>query len=104
MATIMVLFFFGGWLPPLQILSFISGNLWFSLKIVIFCFLFILVRASFPRYRYDQLMDIGWKIFLPLSLSYLVFVTGVLITFDSVPQVLEIQPEYYTESVFSYTN
>lgn len=104
MATIMVLFFFGGWLPPLQILSFISGNLWFSLKIVIFCFLFILVRASFPRYRYDQLMDIGWKIFLPLSLSYLVFVTGVLITFDSIPQVLEIQPEYYTESVFNYKN
>lgn len=104
MATIMVLFFFGGWLPPLQILSFISGNLWFSLKIVIFCFLFILVRASFPRYRYDQLMDIGWKIFLPLSLSYLVFVTGVLITFDSIPQVLEIQPEPYTESVFTYIN
>jgi NADH-quinone oxidoreductase subunit H len=104
MATIIVLFFFGGWLPPLQILSFISGNLWFSLKIVIFCFLFILVRASFPRYRYDQLMDIGWKIFLPLSLSYLVFVTGILITFDSVPQVLEIQPESYTESVFSYKN
>ena len=89
-------------ITTLQILSFISGNLWFSLKIVIFCFLFILVRASFPRYRYDQLMDIGWKIFLPLSLSYLVFVTGVLITFDSVPQVLEIQPESYTESVFSY--
>jgi NADH-quinone oxidoreductase subunit H len=103
MATIMVLFFFGGWLPPLEILNFISGNLWFSLKIVIFCFLFILVRASFPRYRYDQLMDIGWKIFLPLSLSYLVFVTGVLITFDSIPQVLEIQPEHYTESVFYYT-
>lgn len=104
MATIIVLFFFGGWLPPLQILSFIPGNFWFSLKIVIFCFLFILVRASFPRYRYDQLMDIGWKIFLPLSLSYLVFVTGILITFDGMPQVLEIEPERYTESVFYYTN
>ena len=104
MATIIVLFFFGGWLPPLEILNFISGNLWFSLKIVIFCFLFILVRASFPRYRYDQLMDIGWKIFLPLSLSYLVFVTGILITFDGMPQVLEIEPERYTESVFYYTN
>lgn len=104
MATIMVLLFFGGWLPPLEILSFISGNFWFSLKIVIFCFLFILVRAAFPRYRYDQLMDIGWKIFLPLSLSYLVFVTGILITFDSVPQVLEIRPTSYTESIFSYPN
>lgn len=104
MATIMVLLFFGGWLPPLQILGFISGNFWFSLKIVIFCFLFILVRAAFPRYRYDQLMDIGWKIFLPLSLSYLVFVTGILITFDSVPQVLEIRPTAYTESIFSSSN
>jgi NADH-quinone oxidoreductase subunit H len=104
MATIMVLLFFGGWLPPLQILSFISGNLWFSLKIVVFCFLFILVRAAFPRYRYDQLMDIGWKIFLPLSLSYLVFVTGILITFDSVPQVLEIRPTSYTESIFYSPN
>ena len=104
MATIIVLFFFGGWLPPLQSLSFLSGNFWFSLKIVIFCFFFILVRASFPRYRYDQLMDIGWKIFLPLSLSYLVFVTGILITYDGLPQVLEIEPERYTESVFYYTN
>ena len=104
MATIIVLFFFGGWLPPLQSLGFISGYFWFSLKIVVFCFLFILVRASFPRYRYDQLMDIGWKIFLPLSLSYLVFVTGILIAFDGIPQVLEIEPERYTESVFSYTS
>ena len=104
MATIIVLLFFGGWLPPLQTLSFISGNIWFSLKIVIFCFFFILVRAAFPRYRYDQLMNIGWKIFLPLSLSYLVFVTGFLVTFDSVPQVLEIRPTYYTESVFYSPN
>lgn len=104
MATIIVLLFFGGWLPPFAFLGFISGNLWFSLKIVVFCFLFILVRAAFPRYRYDQLMDIGWKIFLPLSLSYLVFVTGILITFDSVPQVLEIRPSVYTESVFSTSN
>jgi NADH-quinone oxidoreductase subunit H len=104
MATIMVLFFLGGWLPPFAFLSFLSGNFWFSLKIVFFCFFFILVRASFPRYRYDQLMDLGWKVFLPLSLSYLVFVTGILITFDSLPQVLEIQPVPYTESVFYPTN
>ena len=104
MATIIVLLFFGGWLPPFAQLSLISGNFWFSFKIVIFCFLFILVRAAFPRYRYDQLMDLGWKIFLPLSLSYLVFVTGILVTFDSVPQVLEIRPAYYTESVFFSPN
>jgi len=100
MATVIVLFFFGGWLAPLKILSFIPNSIFFSLKIVIFCYLFILVRAAFPRYRYDQLMDIGWKTFLPLSLSYLIFVSGVLVTFDSVPQVLEIEPKLYTEALF----
>jgi NADH-quinone oxidoreductase subunit H len=103
MATVIVLLFFGGWLPPVQILDILPGNFWFSLKIVIFCFLFILVRAAFPRYRYDQLMDIGWKTFLPLSLSYLVFVTGVLVAFDSVPQVLEIYNPNYTEQLFFNT-
>jgi len=100
MATVIVLFFFGGWLPPLKILNFIPGSVFFSLKIVLFCYLFILVRAAFPRYRYDQLMDIGWKTFLPLSLSYLIFVTGILVTFDSVPQVLEVEPKFYTEAFF----
>jgi NADH-quinone oxidoreductase subunit H len=104
MATVIVLLFFGGWLPPMEFLSVIPGNFWFSLKIVIFCFLFILVRAAFPRYRYDQLMDIGWKTFLPLSLSYLVFITGILVTFDSVPQVLEIQNQPYTEHLFFRSN
>jgi NADH-quinone oxidoreductase subunit H len=104
MATIIVLFFFGGWLVPISLLNFIPGSLFFSLKIVIFCYLFILVRAAFPRYRYDQLMDIGWKTFLPLSLSYLVFITGVLIAFNSVPQVLEIEPRIYTESFFFHSN
>lgn len=103
MATVVVLFFFGGWLAPLNVLSFIPNSVFFSFKIVIFCYLFILVRAAFPRYRYDQLMDIGWKTFLPLSLSYLVFVTGVLVTFDSAPQVLEIEPRCYTEAFFFST-
>jgi NADH-quinone oxidoreductase subunit H len=100
MATIIVLLFFGGWLSPFGVLSFIPGSIFFSLKIVFFCYLFILVRAAFPRYRYDQLMDIGWKTFLPLSLSYLIFVTGILVTFDSIPQVLEIEPKLYTERFF----
>ena len=103
MATVIVLFFFGGWLAPLSILSFIPNSIFFSLKIVIFCYLFILVRAAFPRYRYDQLMDIGWKTFLPLSLSYLIFISGILVTFDSVPQVLEIEPKLYTEALFFST-
>lgn len=100
MATLIVLLFFGGWLAPLGILKFIPGSLFFSFKIVLFCYLFILVRAAFPRYRYDQLMDIGWKTFLPLSLSYLIFVAGVLVAFDGTPQVLEIQPKLYIEHFF----
>ena len=100
MATVIVLFFFGGWLTPLGMLNFIPGSIFFSLKIVFFCYLFILVRAAFPRYRYDQLMNLGWKIFLPLSLSYLVFITGILVAFDGTPQVLEIEPQIYTETFF----
>jgi NADH-quinone oxidoreductase subunit H len=79
MATIL---FLGGWLPPIDSLSFIPGVIWFLLKIFILLFCFIWVRASLPRYRYDQLMRLGWKIFLPLSLlsviltsSYIVFLS-----------------------------
>jgi NADH-quinone oxidoreductase subunit H len=100
MATVIVLFFFGGWLAPTSFLNFIPASIFFSLKIVFFCYLFILVRAAFPRYRYDQLMDLGWKTFLPLSLGYLLFITGVLVVFDGAPQVLEIEPRAYTETFF----
>jgi NADH-quinone oxidoreductase subunit H len=100
MATLIVIFFFGGWASPFTILNIFPANLFFSLKIVLFCYLFILVRATFPRYRYDQLMDIGWKIFLPLSLSYLLFVTCVLVTFNSLPQVLEVEVPFYAETHF----
>ena len=65
MSTIMVLLFFGCWLPIFDTLNYISGSFYFSLKIVFICFLFILVRAALPRYRYDQLMDLGWKTYLP---------------------------------------
>lgn len=96
MATIIVLLFFGGWLPMLPLVGFIPG-FWFSLKVIIFCFLYILVRAALPRYRYDQLMDIGWKLFLPLSLGYLVLIVGLLLSCDALPQVLEIIPCEYKE-------
>lgn len=79
MATIL---FLGGWLPPIDSLAFIPGVIWFLLKIFILLFCFIWVRASLPRYRYDQLMRLGWKVFLPLSLlsviltsSYIVFLS-----------------------------
>jgi NADH-quinone oxidoreductase subunit H len=96
MSAVIVLLFFGGWLPLVEILNFAPG-LWLSAKILIFCFLYILVRAGLPRFRYDQLMDLGWKIFLPLSLGYLLCIIGVLFAFDALPQVFEIVPAPYKE-------
>jgi NADH-quinone oxidoreductase subunit H len=70
------LMFLGGWLPPLGILSFIPGILWLAIKAGFLMFVFLWVRATFPRYRYDQLMRLGWKVFLPISLSW-VLLTAV---------------------------
>lgn len=87
MCSLTTIFFFGGWLPviPLTLFCWVPGTMWFSLKTVLLLFGFIWVRSSFPRYRYDQLMRLGWKIFLPLSLSYIFFISGVLISFDWLP-------------------
>jgi hypothetical protein len=77
----------GGWLPVLDlpILQKIPGSIWFSIKVILFLFLYIWVRAAFPRYRYDQLMGLGWKVFLPLSLARVVAVSGLLVTFRWLP-------------------
>jgi NADH-quinone oxidoreductase subunit H len=85
MSSINVILFFGGWLAPFQFLSFISGSFWFGLKICFFVILFVWMRAALPRYRYDQLMNLGWKIFLPLSLCYLMLTFSVLISFNILP-------------------
>ena len=79
--------FLGGWLPlfNLSLLGFLPGSFWFSLKLLIGVVFFILTRAALPRYRYDQLMHIGWKSFLPLSLGYLLFTVGVLLSFNWLP-------------------
>lgn len=79
--------FLGGWLPlfNLSLLEFLPGSFWFSLKLLIGVVFFILTRAALPRYRYDQLMHIGWKSFLPLSLGYLLFTVGVLLGFNWLP-------------------
>jgi len=79
--------FLGGWLPPFDIepLNWIPGPIWFAAKIAFCLFIFIWVRATFPRYRYDQLMRLGWKVFLPLSLFAVAVVAGVLVAFDMVP-------------------
>lgn len=68
------LLFLGGWASPLQILDFIPGWIWLGIKTFLVVSLFIWVRASFPRYRYDQIMRLGWKVFIPLTLVYLVIV------------------------------
>ncbi|MCX8506299.1 MAG: NADH-quinone oxidoreductase subunit NuoH [Alphaproteobacteria bacterium] len=77
-AAMTTILFLGGWLSPLASLNFIPGIVWFMLKIAVVLFVFIWVRATFPRYRYDQLMRLGWKVFLPFSLFYLVLVAGFL--------------------------
>lgn len=87
MSTFSSILFLGGWLPPLNIflLNWIPGSFWLSLKILLGAVFFILTRAALPRYRYDQLMYIGWKSFLPLSLGYLILTVGILISFNWLP-------------------
>ena len=87
MSAMTVILFLGGWLPPFDIFPFnvVPGIIWFTAKIIFVLFLFIWVRGTFPRYRYDQLMRLGWKIFLPLSLFWVVVTAGFLTIFDMVP-------------------
>ncbi|MBL8672105.1 MAG: NADH-quinone oxidoreductase subunit NuoH [Alphaproteobacteria bacterium] len=88
MAAMTSILFLGGWLPPLGIASFtwVPGIVWFALKIAAVLFVFLWVRATFPRYRYDQLMRLGWKIFLPLSLLWVVLTAAVLVAFGWAPK------------------
>jgi NADH:ubiquinone oxidoreductase subunit H len=87
MSSLCTLLFLGGWLPLLDIpvLNWIPGSIWFSSKVLLFLFTYVWVRAAFPRYRYDQLMRLGWKVFLPLSLAWVIFVSGILVAFDWLP-------------------
>nr|YP_010377304.1 NADH dehydrogenase subunit 1 [Odontella aurita]QYB22953.1 NADH dehydrogenase subunit 1 [Odontella aurita] len=87
MSAFVSILFLGGWLPILNIppFSFFPGSFWFSLKIAVGVIFFILTRAALPRYRYDQLMLIGWKCFLPLSLCYLIITVSILISFNWLP-------------------
>ena len=81
MATIL---FFGGWLPPLDVspLNQVPGIIWFLMKITFLLFCFLWVRATLPRYRYDQLMRLGWKVFLPLSLVSLIITSTIILALD----------------------
>jgi NADH-quinone oxidoreductase subunit H len=80
--------FLGGWLPIIDIypLNLIPAPIWMILKILFLFLLFALIKAIVPRYRYDQLMRLGWKIFLPLSLLYLVLTASFLFYFDKLPK------------------
>jgi NADH-quinone oxidoreductase subunit H len=87
MAGMTTILFLGGWLPPFDIAPFtwIPGPIWFAAKMAGILFIFLWVRATFPRYRYDQLMRLGWKVFLPISLAAVVIVAGVLLATGWVP-------------------
>ncbi|MCQ4160133.1 NADH-quinone oxidoreductase subunit NuoH [Roseomonas sp. GC11] len=80
MSGMTAILFLGGWLPPFDIAPFnwVPGPIWFILKICLCLFAFVWVRATFPRYRYDQLMRLGWKVFLPFTLGWLVLTAFVL--------------------------
>ena len=84
MSGMTTILFLGGWLPPFNVAPFnwLPGPIWFALKIAFCLFIFVWIRATFPRYRYDQLMRLGWKVFLPLSLLGVVLVSGAVIAFD----------------------
>ncbi len=87
MSAMTAILFLGGWLPIWDIAPFnwIPGPIWFIGKICFLLFVFIWVRGTFPRYRYDQLMRLGWKVFLPFSLLWLVLTAGVLMAFGWLP-------------------
>jgi NADH-quinone oxidoreductase subunit H len=89
MSALTTILFLGGWLAPFDVAPFtwIPGVIWFVLKICVCLFMFLWVRATFPRYRYDQLMRLGWKVFLPLSLLWLVITAGALMAFGWLPNV-----------------
>ena len=80
MCALTTILFLGGWLPPFDVAPFtwVPGAVWFIVKVCAVFFMFAMVKAFVPRYRYDQLMRLGWKVFLPISLFMVVVVAGVL--------------------------
>ena len=86
MSALTIILFFGGWMPMIPVVgSFIPGFIWMGFKVVCVLFGFIWVRAAFPRYRFDQLMYLGWKTFLPFLLGYYIWVAGLLYALDWLP-------------------
>ena len=93
MSAMTSILFLGGWMPVFGWEPFEAGSwlqiawhgIWFAAKVFFVAFCFLWVRATFPRYRYDQLMRLGWKVFLPFSLGFVVLTAGVLVFFDLLP-------------------
>ena len=87
MSSMSSILFLGGWLPIFDFFPFnnIPSSFWFSFKIILGVLFFIITRATLPRYRYDQLMFLGWKCFLPFAIGYLMFTIGILISFNWLP-------------------
>ncbi len=85
MSTILVTLFLGGWLAPLKCLTIAIIPFWFCIKIIIVCFLIVLTRAALPRYRYDQLMMLGWKQLLPITFGYFFLIMGILTVLEITP-------------------
>jgi len=79
MSALITVIFLGGWLPPLSILGFIPGAVWFSLKFTLVLFIYIWFRVAFPRFRADKLMEFGWKVLLPIALAN-IFLTALIKT------------------------
>jgi NADH-quinone oxidoreductase subunit H len=88
MSSLISILFLGGWLPFLNFppFSFMPGPFVLGIKVSFFVFLFCWVRAAFPRYRYDQLMSLSWKVFLPISLAFILFISSILLVFNWLPQ------------------
>jgi len=82
MSSLATILFLGGWYSPFSFLEILPSSFWFGLKIVLFVIMFIVARGILPRYRYDQLMRLGWKIFLPFTLGWLLFTVSVLMSFN----------------------
>jgi NADH-quinone oxidoreductase subunit H len=87
MSSVTTIMFLGGWLPIIDVfpINMVPGPIWFGLKVCFFVALFVWARAAYPRYRYDQLMRLGWKVFLPLSLGWVLFIAGILLGFNWLP-------------------
>jgi NADH-quinone oxidoreductase subunit H len=89
MGAVISILFLGGWFPILG-LGIIPSFFWLPIKIIIISYIFIIIIGVLPRYRYDQLMDIGWKVFIPITLGWLVLISSILISFNMLPNFIQL--------------